>query len=110
MRDLQEFSDQELIELAASEVGERKKAIAEEILRRRHQLRLEKWFGPKLAGLVSAVVTALSFFGAGLVGVEFEMKSSYLSSQLTSGSVNVRMHAAFVFGSANTPVRSRRVA
>ena len=62
LRDLQEFSDQELIELAASNVGERKKAIAEEILRRRHQLRFEKWFGPKLAGLVSTVVTALIIF------------------------------------------------
>ena len=62
LRDLQEFSDQELIELAASDVGERKKAIAEEILRRRHQLRLGKWFGSKLAGLVSAVVTALIIF------------------------------------------------
>jgi hypothetical protein len=31
LRDLQEFSDQELIELTASDVGERKKAIAEEI-------------------------------------------------------------------------------
>ena len=62
MRDLQEFSDQELIELAASDVGERKKAIAEGILRRRHQLRLEKWFGSKLAGLVSTVVTALIIF------------------------------------------------
>ena len=61
MRDLQEYSDQELIELAASEVGDRKKAIAEEILRRRHQQRLEKWFGPKaaVASLVSALVAAL---------------------------------------------------
>ena len=61
MRDLQGYSDQELIELAASEVGVRKKAIAEEILRRRHQQRIEKWLGPKaaIAGLVSAVVTAL---------------------------------------------------
>jgi hypothetical protein len=61
LRDLQECSDQELIELAASEVGDRKKAIAEEILRRRHQQMLEKWLVPKaaIAGLVSAVVTAL---------------------------------------------------
>ena len=61
MRDLQEYSDQELIELAASEVGDRKKAIAEEVLRRRHQQRLEKWFGPKaaVASLVSALVAAL---------------------------------------------------
>ena len=61
MRDLQKYSDQELIELAASEVGDRKKAIAEEILRRRHQQRLEKWFGPKaaVASLVSALVAAL---------------------------------------------------
>jgi len=36
LRDLQKYSDQELIELAASEVGDRKKAIAKEILRRRH--------------------------------------------------------------------------
>ena len=58
---LMDLSDQELIELAASEVGVRKKAIAEEILRRRHQQRIEKWLGPKaaIAGLVSAVVTAL---------------------------------------------------
>ena len=61
MRDLQEYSDQELIELAASEVGVRKKAIAEEILRRRHQQRLEKWIGPKVAvaSFVNAVVAAL---------------------------------------------------
>ena len=61
MRDLQEYSDQELIELAASEVRDRKKAIAEEVLRRRHQQRLEKWFGPKaaVASLVSALVAAL---------------------------------------------------
>jgi len=32
LRDLQEYNDQELIELAASEVRDRKKAIAEEIL------------------------------------------------------------------------------
>ena len=61
MRDLQEYNDQELIELAASDVGDRKKAIAEEILRRRHQQRLEKWLGPKaaIASLVGAVVAAL---------------------------------------------------
>ena len=61
MRDLQEYNDQELIELAASEVGDRKKAIAEEVLRRRHQQRLEKWLGPKaaIASLVGAVVAAL---------------------------------------------------
>ena len=61
MRDLQEYNDQELIELAASEVRDRKKAIAEEILRRRHQRRLEKWLGPKaaIASLVGAVVAAL---------------------------------------------------
>jgi hypothetical protein len=43
LRDLQEYSDQELLELAASEVGDRKKAIAEEVLRRRHQQRVKKW-------------------------------------------------------------------
>ena len=61
MRDLQEYNDQELIELAASEVRDRKKAIAEEILRRRHQQRLEKWLGPKaaIASLVGTVVAAL---------------------------------------------------
>ena len=61
MRDLQEYNDQELIELAASEVRDRKKAIAEEILPRRHQQRLEKWLGPKaaIASLVGAVVAAL---------------------------------------------------
>jgi hypothetical protein len=61
LRDLQEYTDQELIELAASDVGERKKAIAEEILRRRHQQRVEKWFGPKaiIASLISAVVAGL---------------------------------------------------
>jgi hypothetical protein len=61
LRDLQEYNDQELIELAASEVRDRKKAIAEEILRRRHQQRLEKWLGPKaaIASLVGAVVAAL---------------------------------------------------
>jgi len=61
LRDLQEYNDKELIELAASEVRDRKKAIAEEILRRRHQQRLEKWLGPKaaIASLVGAVVAAL---------------------------------------------------
>jgi len=61
LRDLHKYSDQELIELTASEVGDRKKAIAEEILRRRHQQRLEKWFGPKVAvaSFMSAVVAAL---------------------------------------------------
>jgi hypothetical protein len=61
LRDLQECSDQELMELAASEAGERKKLIAEEILRRRHQQRLGKWVGSKaaVASLVSALVAAL---------------------------------------------------
>jgi len=61
LRDLQECSDQELLELAASEVGDRKKAIAEEILRRRHHQRLQKWIGSKaaVASLVSALVAAL---------------------------------------------------
>jgi len=61
LRDLQEYSDQELIELAASQAGDRKKAIAEEILRRRHQQKLQKWLGPKaaLASLVSAIVAGL---------------------------------------------------
>ena len=61
LRDLQEYSDEELLELAASEVGDRKKAIAEEILRRRHQQRVGKWLGSKaaVASLVSTFVTAL---------------------------------------------------
>jgi hypothetical protein len=61
LRDLREYSDQELFDLAASEVGDRKKAVAEEILRRRHYQRLEKWFGGKaaLTSLVGAVVAGL---------------------------------------------------
>ena len=64
LRDLQEYSDQELIELAASEVGDRKKMIAEEILRRRQQQRLAKWFGPKaaLAGVISTIAALLVVF------------------------------------------------
>ena len=60
LRDLQKCSDQELIELAASEVGDRKKAIAKEILRRREQQRVEKWFGSKaaLASLMGAIAAA----------------------------------------------------
>jgi hypothetical protein len=61
LRDLQKCSDQELIELAAPEVGERKKAIANEILRRREQQRVENWFGSKaaFATVVGAIATAL---------------------------------------------------
>ena len=61
MRDLQEYSDEELLEVAASEVGDRKKAIAEEILRRRRQQRLGKWLGSKatVASVVSTFVAAL---------------------------------------------------
>jgi hypothetical protein len=61
LRDLQKCSDQELIELAASEVGERKKAVAKEILRRREQQRVEKWFGSKaaFASVMGAIATAL---------------------------------------------------
>jgi hypothetical protein len=63
LRDLQEYSDQELLELAASEVGDRKKAIAEEVLRRRHQQRVKKWLPPItiFSGLVSALAAGLVF-------------------------------------------------
>jgi len=72
LRDFQEYSDQELLELAASEAGERKKMIAEEILRRRQQQRLEKWFGPKaaLAGLISTIAAFLVVLNASLAGAE----------------------------------------
>jgi len=42
MPDLQQSTDAELEELLASEVGDRKKAIAAEILRRRQEAKVKK--------------------------------------------------------------------
>jgi hypothetical protein len=54
MPDLQQSTDAELEELLASEVGDRKKAIAAEILRRRQEAKVKKWSGGNLllAGLL----------------------------------------------------------
>jgi hypothetical protein len=62
--DLQQYSDEQLKELAASDVGDRKKAIAEEILRRRRQERRQKWLARNavLAGLFGAVMAGFVAF------------------------------------------------
>jgi hypothetical protein len=59
--DLQEWTDDELQELAASEVDSKKKAIAEEILRRRRRERWQQWLGRNaaLAALVGVVMAGL---------------------------------------------------
>ena len=64
MPDLQQYSDEQLKELAASDVGDRKKAIAEEILRRRRQERRQKWLARNavLAGLFGAVMAGFVAF------------------------------------------------
>jgi hypothetical protein len=58
---LQDCTDEELKEFAASEVGPRKKAAAKEILRRRRQERWQQWLrrNAALAGLVGAVLAGL---------------------------------------------------
>ena len=54
MLDLQQSSDAELEALLASEIGDRKKALAAEILRRRQEAKVQKWSGGNvlLAGLL----------------------------------------------------------
>jgi hypothetical protein len=68
--DLQQYSDEQLKELAASDVGDRKKAIAEEILRRRRQERRQKWLARNavLAGLFGAVMAGFVAFKRWLRG------------------------------------------
>jgi hypothetical protein len=57
MSDIQAYSDEELKELACSEVGVRKKAFAAEILRRRREANLNAWAQkyPLLAATFSAL-------------------------------------------------------
>ena len=43
MADLDNCTDEELTQLAASETGRRKRAIAQEILRRRRRERWQRW-------------------------------------------------------------------
>ena len=61
MPDLQQSTDAELEELLASEVGDRKKAIAAEILRRRQEANVKKWSGGNLllASLLGTIVASL---------------------------------------------------
>jgi hypothetical protein len=68
--DLQQYSDEQLKELAASEVGDRKKAIAEEILRRRRQERRQKWLARNaaFASLLSALMAGFVAFRRWLRG------------------------------------------
>ena len=66
MSDIQGCSDEELKELANSEVGERKKAFAAEILRRRREANWSAWAQkhPFLAAILSSVglVTLMQWF------------------------------------------------
>jgi hypothetical protein len=57
MSDIRGYSDEELKELAHSEVGERKKAFAAELLRRRHEANWNAWARayPFLAATLSAL-------------------------------------------------------
>jgi hypothetical protein len=57
MSDIQAYSDEELKELACSKVGERKKAFAAEILRRRREAEWKAWGqkNPNLATLLSVL-------------------------------------------------------
>jgi hypothetical protein len=68
--DLQQYSDEQLKELAASEIGDRKKAIAEEILRRRRRERRQKWLARNavLASLLGAVTAGFVAFRRWLRG------------------------------------------
>lgn len=61
MPDLQQSTDAELEELLASEVGDRKKAIAAEIPRRRQEAKVKKWSGGNLllAGFLGTIVATL---------------------------------------------------
>jgi hypothetical protein len=58
MPDLQRFKDEELQDLIKSGVGERKKAIAVEILRRRRQQKWSKW--AKRSSVMAAIATIAS--------------------------------------------------
>ena len=57
MSDIQAYSDEQLKELASSELGERKKAFAAEILRRRREANWSEWAQkhPLLAAMLSSV-------------------------------------------------------
>ena len=57
MSDIQGYSDEELKALANSQVGERKKAFAAEILRRRREASWKAWAHkhPYLAAMLSSV-------------------------------------------------------
>jgi hypothetical protein len=61
MPDLQHSTDAELQDLLASEVGDRKKAVAAEILRRRQEAKVQKWSGGNvlLAGLLGTIAASL---------------------------------------------------
>jgi hypothetical protein len=61
MPDLQQSTDAELEALLGSEIGDRKKAIAAEILRRRQEAKVQKWSGGNVlfAGLLGMVVASL---------------------------------------------------
>jgi hypothetical protein len=61
MPDLQQSTDAELEALLASEIGDRKKAVAAEILRRRQEAKVQKWSGGNvlLAGLLGTIVAGL---------------------------------------------------
>jgi hypothetical protein len=64
MPDLQRYTDEELHDLINSEVGERKKAIAAEILRRRRQQKWSKW--AKRSSVLAALLTAMSSAAVGV--------------------------------------------
>lgn len=59
--DLDNCTDEELTKLAASEVGRRKTAVAQEILRRRPQERWQQWLDrhAALAGVIKPVMRSL---------------------------------------------------
>ena len=52
MPDLHQSRDAELEALLASEIGDRKKAVAAEILRRRQEAKVQKWSGAMFSLLV----------------------------------------------------------
>ena len=61
MPDLNNRTDEELAKLSASEVGRRKIAVAQEILKRRRQERWQQWLDRHgaLAGVIRAVMGSL---------------------------------------------------
>jgi hypothetical protein len=64
MSDIQGYSDEELKELGNSEVGERKKAFAAEVLRRRREASWNAWVQKHLAwGIPKPVVASYSRVG-----------------------------------------------